>query len=278
MGRIRTVKPELFKHEDLFEAEIETGLPLRLAFIGLFTCCDREGRFKWRPRVLKLDVLPHDTVDFSRVLHALATRGFLVHYEVDGEEFGLIPTFHRHQTINHKESASVIPPPPDGPLKHKDNPTRDRRVENATGTRDPRDEDASRGERKGKERKGKEGEVVAAREGVPLTGRHRVVAVDLLDRGKASLSPWERKFLEDLIGKPELTPKMQATLDSVAAKIGFNLDTIMATWRKRLETARKLRQWDVKWGPMPGHLGCLAPDEILQLGDGEGWTEWRAAS
>jgi hypothetical protein len=46
MGRIRTVKPELFQHGDLFDAEVESGFPLRLAFIGLFTCCDREGRFK----------------------------------------------------------------------------------------------------------------------------------------------------------------------------------------------------------------------------------------
>ena len=100
MARIRTVKPELFKHEELFELEEQTGLPIRIAFVGLFTCCDREGRFKWRPRALKLDVLPYDMVDFSRVLDALTTRGFVVKYEVDGEVFGEIPSFKRHQTIN----------------------------------------------------------------------------------------------------------------------------------------------------------------------------------
>lgn len=111
-----------------------------------------------------------------------------------------------------------------------------------------------------------------------VTGRHRVIAADLLDRGKATLSGWERNFLTDLIGKAEITPKMQANLDGIAAKIGLNAETVMATWRHRIETARKLGQWDVKWGPMPGKLGCLAPDELLQSGDGEGWTEWRAAS
>lgn len=113
MGRIRTVKPELFVHEDLFEAEKQTGLPLRVAFIGLFTCCDREGRFKWRPRTLKLAVLPHDELDFSRVLDALMSSGFLRRYEVDGEPYGYIPTFHKHQTINQREAKSNLPPPDD---------------------------------------------------------------------------------------------------------------------------------------------------------------------
>lgn len=109
MARIRTVKPELFRHESLYEAEIKTNLPLRLAYIGLFTACDREGRFKWKPRALKLDVLPYDQLDFSRVLDALVTHGFIVKYENDGDEFGCIPTWSQHQVINNRESISLLP-------------------------------------------------------------------------------------------------------------------------------------------------------------------------
>lgn len=109
MARIRTVKPELFRHEGLYELENETGLPIRISFAGLFTACDREGRFKWKPRQLKLDVLPFDDVDFSRVLDALVTRGFIVKYENLGELYGCIPTFKKHQVINNRESASEIP-------------------------------------------------------------------------------------------------------------------------------------------------------------------------
>lgn len=151
MGRIRTVKPELFTHEDLFEAEQETGLPLRVAFIGLFTCADREGRFKWRPRTLKLAVLPHDAVDFSRVLDALVTRGFLVRYASEsGEEIGLIPTFTKHQVINNRETPSDLPAPPAN-LDLTGISTR-------TPTRDPRVDDASdtRAQGKGREGKGRE--------------------------------------------------------------------------------------------------------------------------
>lgn len=130
MARIRTIKPEFFRHADLFEAEKETGFPLRLAFAGLWTAADREGRFKWKPRELKLDCLPHDDVDFSRVLDALATRGWIVRYAVDGVEYGAIPTWKAHQIINNREKASDIPAPNEINIL-----TREARVDDASGTR-----------------------------------------------------------------------------------------------------------------------------------------------
>jgi hypothetical protein len=111
MGRIRTVKPEFFKHSGLFDLEQETGLPIRLAFAGLWTCADRAGRFKWRPRELKIDVLPYDDCDFSRVLDALASRGFIVRYTSEAQVFGFIPTWKEHQFINNKEAQSLLPDP-----------------------------------------------------------------------------------------------------------------------------------------------------------------------
>ncbi len=112
MPRIRTVKPDLFRHEALYEAEMRYQLPLRFAFIGLFTCCDREGRFRWRPRQLKLDVLPYDEMDFSIILNALAEVGFIEKYAAQGEEYGYIPSWHRHQVLNNKEKKSDYPVPP----------------------------------------------------------------------------------------------------------------------------------------------------------------------
>lgn len=153
MARIRTVKPELFKHEDLFELEQETGLPVRLAFIGLFTCCDRDGRFKWRPRALKLDVLPYDACDFSRVLDALVTRGFVVRYEVNGEEYGVIPTFAKHQIINNRESESELPAPEEGQVKSTTS-TRAARVDDASAT--PHEGKGREGKGREEEGKGKE--------------------------------------------------------------------------------------------------------------------------
>jgi hypothetical protein len=153
MARIRTVKPDLFKHEDLFDLEMATGLPLRLAFIGMFTVCDREGRFVWRPRTLKTDVLPHDSLDFSRVLDALASCGFIRKYTVDGVEYGVIPSFGRHQVINNKESRSGLPEPDENSFESVSY-IPDQRVDHATRTRI----NLTQGEGKGKEGKGREEE------------------------------------------------------------------------------------------------------------------------
>ncbi len=84
-------------------------LPLRLAFIGLFTCCDRSGRFRWQPRRLKLDIFPYEDIDFSRVLDALQSREFIVKYENQGEIYGCIPSWLRHQHINNREMTSKFP-------------------------------------------------------------------------------------------------------------------------------------------------------------------------
>lgn len=111
MAKIRTIKPELFRHEALFEAECTSKLPLRLAFIGLFTCCDREGRFRWRPRTLKLDVFPYDDIDFAAVLEALLHYGFIKKYVIANEDYGCIPSWHKHQHINNRETPSHLPSP-----------------------------------------------------------------------------------------------------------------------------------------------------------------------
>ena len=113
MARIRTVKPEFFRHRRLFLAEKKEGFPLRLAFAGLWTVADREGRFRWEPDEIKLDCLPYDDVDFSAVLDALVKHGFVLRYTVSGREYGCIPGWERHQCINTREAKSTFPAPPD---------------------------------------------------------------------------------------------------------------------------------------------------------------------
>jgi len=127
--RIRTVKPEFFLHDGLYELERESKLPVRISYAGLWCAADREGRFKWEPRRLGAQILPYDGIDFSRVLHALATRGFICRYASLGVEYGCIPSFSRHQVINNRERPSEIPPPP--------NPLNDNNID-ACPTRDPR--------------------------------------------------------------------------------------------------------------------------------------------
>ncbi len=113
MGWIRTVKPELFTHELLYDTEYKSKFPIRLAFIALFTQCDSEGRFMWRPRILKLAIMPYDSeINFSLVMDVLLESGFVVRYEADNEFFGYIPTWKKHQRANGKKYPSHLPPPP----------------------------------------------------------------------------------------------------------------------------------------------------------------------
>lgn len=142
MARIRTIKPEFFKCYKLYAAEKETGLPLRIAYAGLWTACDKEGRFKWLPEELKLDCLPYDEVDFSRVLDALLTREYIVKYASENNFFGYIPSWKEHQVVNNRESESKLPKPSESNML-----TREARVPDATQIC----LSGKEGERKGKE-------------------------------------------------------------------------------------------------------------------------------
>lgn len=111
MPRIRTIKPEFFRHHDLYLSEQKSKLPIRVAFSGLWCCADKEGRFKWKPTELKLDVLPYDEVDFNEVLKCLIDNKFIVKYSVNSEDFGFIPKFKEHQRITgtEKQYDSKLP-------------------------------------------------------------------------------------------------------------------------------------------------------------------------
>lgn len=112
MARRRLISPEFFTHSGLFDAEQESRLPLRVAFAGLWTVCDRRGLFDWKPRELRLAILPYDDVHFPEVLEALERHGFVVRYVVDGKEYGRIPSFADWQTFHPHEKPSKTPEPP----------------------------------------------------------------------------------------------------------------------------------------------------------------------
>jgi len=170
--RIRTIKPEAFKDEDLWFLEEETGLPIFRAYTGLWCAADREGRFEWRPLRLKSDILPYWEGDFSRVLDALATRGFIVRYACGTREYGWIPKLKAHQCFNNREADSTLPAPPENIIDIHTS-TRDGRVVDATTTRGGRVGDAMKtplehalveGNRKGTGREQEECKSACARE------------------------------------------------------------------------------------------------------------------
>ena len=116
MPRIRTFKPDFFRHELLQKLEVNHAeLRPMLVFEALWQHCDKAGRFAWKPRLLKLDILPFVPFDMEKTLQLLTENGFVVPYESRGEHFGHIPTFKDHQRITGKEaeSSARYPKPPE---------------------------------------------------------------------------------------------------------------------------------------------------------------------
>ena len=112
-GRIRQLKPDVFFDEDLWALiESHPDQHILQCFEGLWVNADREGRFQWRPAMLKSQILPYWGGDFERALELLRSEGFIVQYVVDGKVYGWIPAFLDHQRPNNREPESVFPPPP----------------------------------------------------------------------------------------------------------------------------------------------------------------------
>lgn len=115
MARIRTIKPDFFRHEGLQDLASEYGAHVMLVFAGLWGHCDKAGRFEWRPRLLKLDILPFLDFDMQEALEILARAGQVEYYEMNGKAYGLIRTFRDHQRISGKElqESEKHPEPPE---------------------------------------------------------------------------------------------------------------------------------------------------------------------
>lgn len=105
MARIRTIKPEFFRHEALQDLEAANpGKNCMLVFAGLWTISDKNGVFEYRPRLMKLDILPFLDFDMQATLDALEGAGFVKSFESDGKLYGVVPSFGKHQRITGKEA------------------------------------------------------------------------------------------------------------------------------------------------------------------------------
>jgi hypothetical protein len=118
MARKRLIAPEFFTHSGLHRAERESGLPLRIAYAGLWGHCDRRGFFEWDADRLKLAILPYDEIDFEAVLSALVRYNFVLLLAPSQHgastvlapsqhRVGMVPTLTRWQTFNINEKPNL---------------------------------------------------------------------------------------------------------------------------------------------------------------------------
>ena len=107
MARARNIKPQFFTNDELSELP-----PLaRLLFIGLWTIADFKGCFEYKPKRLKVQLLPYDECDIEQLVSALDKSRFISIYSVQGQTFGKVLNFNKHQNPhkNEKEKGSDIP-------------------------------------------------------------------------------------------------------------------------------------------------------------------------
>ncbi len=190
MPRIRTIKPELFKDEELAELPPLT----RLLFIGLFTMADSEGRLENRPRLIKIEILPYDKVNVQKMLLDLHSSGLCTLYKELNREFIHINSFSKHQRITGKEadSPSQIPPPKETTGKQRGN---NGETSETTGK-----------EGKGRERKGKE----------------------MIYTEKQVFGPSNSKITKNPI--TENTPKTNKKADNLKSPYTLAVDHVMGTF------------------------------------------------
>lgn len=104
MARARIIKPSFFKNEELSECPYEA----RLLFIGLWTLADREGYVEYRPKRIKAELFPYDTVDVSLHVMTLHDKKLLAFVAARETPFVHILGFKNHQHPHPHEARSEI--------------------------------------------------------------------------------------------------------------------------------------------------------------------------
>jgi hypothetical protein len=106
MGRIRTIKPEFWRHEALSELPAET----HMLAAALLNYADDEGYFNANPKLVQAECFPlrdlSVTVQCS-ITH-LSNVGFItLGTGADGRRYGHIAAFMAHQVINRPKASKI---------------------------------------------------------------------------------------------------------------------------------------------------------------------------
>jgi len=98
MARSRTISPDFWT----WEAVIDCAPMTRLLFIGLWNFADDGGVQPLRPRTIRMQVFPGDTIENDRVramLDELAAQGLVRIYSVDGQDYVAIVDWEQLQRV-----------------------------------------------------------------------------------------------------------------------------------------------------------------------------------
>jgi hypothetical protein len=117
--RIRSIKPEFWRSEDITSLSVET----RLLFIGLWSYVDDNGVGVDSDKIITADLFANeDEVNewrdlVSRGLHELASRALVTRYTVSGKPFLYVNGWPKHQKIDRPSKARYpMPDEADAPV------------------------------------------------------------------------------------------------------------------------------------------------------------------
>lgn len=108
MARARNIKPGFCKNEDLAECTVTA----RLCFALLPMLADRDGRLEDRPKRIKGELFPFDSIEVEPLLAELEQHDLIARYIFNGLGLIQILGFRKHQNPHHREPASTLPPHP----------------------------------------------------------------------------------------------------------------------------------------------------------------------
>lgn len=106
MARIRTIKPEFWRDEDLSSISAEAAL---LA-IGLLNFADDEGYFSANTKLIECDVFPlrELSITVPVLLRELSSIGYVRLFEAaDKKQYGHISNFKKHQVISKPQPSKI---------------------------------------------------------------------------------------------------------------------------------------------------------------------------
>jgi hypothetical protein len=112
MARIRSIKPDLCKDETLAGVSRDA----RWLFVGLITISDDYGRFRAHDALIRGEVFPYDDVTRDEVgawVAELVDAGRIRTYTVEGQAYGHLVNWARHQRVDNGGKSDIPPPPHD---------------------------------------------------------------------------------------------------------------------------------------------------------------------
>jgi hypothetical protein len=87
------------------------SMPARVLLPGIWTECDDQGVFAWKPLTLKARLMPADAVDITAALFELARGNFLKRFTLGDKDYGAVRNFRKFQRP--KKPTSIYPLPPE---------------------------------------------------------------------------------------------------------------------------------------------------------------------